>query len=47
MPDIDRAAGDQEKEIEELERKIEKLKEIIGDFGERSTKAMASNGTSR
>jgi hypothetical protein len=40
LPDVDRTVDEQLHEIEELEAKIEKLKAVVGEFGQRSTKAM-------
>ncbi|GKZ23128.1 hypothetical protein AbraIFM66951_000035 [Aspergillus brasiliensis] len=39
LPDVDRSVADQEKEIQELEDRIAKLKSVISDFGQ-----MASPG---
>ncbi|KAL1959801.1 hypothetical protein VTO42DRAFT_946 [Malbranchea cinnamomea] len=47
LPDIDHTTKEQEKEIAELEEKIARLKRVIGDFGERSTKAMGANSAGR
>lgn len=47
LSDVERSVEEQEKEIKELEGKIEKLKALIRDFGERSSHAMAANGASR
>jgi hypothetical protein len=40
LPDVDRTVDEQLQEIEELEGKIQKLKAVVGEFRERSTKAM-------
>lgn len=47
LPDIDRTVDEQEGEIAELERRIERLKEVIGDFGQRSTKAIGGDDMNR
>lgn len=33
LPDIDRTVAEQEEEIAYLERRIDRLNEVIGDFG--------------
>lgn len=40
LPDIDRTIDEQMEEIEVLERKIRKLKTVVGEFGELSAQAM-------
>ncbi|KAL4908073.1 hypothetical protein BDW74DRAFT_148541 [Aspergillus multicolor] len=39
LPDVDRTVAEQEKEIEDLEDKITRLKSVISDFGRRANKA--------
>lgn len=40
LPDMDRTVSEQENEIAELEKRISRLKEVIGEFGERSEKVV-------
>ncbi|KAL2839075.1 RNA polymerase II transcription mediator complex subunit 9-domain-containing protein [Aspergillus pseudoustus] len=41
LPDVDRTVAEQEREIQELEDRIAKLKSVISDFGRRANTAIA------
>ncbi|KAL4810088.1 RNA polymerase II transcription mediator complex subunit 9-domain-containing protein [Aspergillus unguis] len=44
LPDVDRTVAEQEKEINDLEDKIARLKSVISDFGRRANSAYPEKG---